>query len=192
MSNTILIIGLGNPGPEYEKTRHNAGRMALMRWRKKEDLPEFVENKKLFALVSEGKIKSHKVIAALPQTFMNNSGKAVGALAKYYKVKPSQVVILHDDMDIPLGRMKISFAKSAGGHKGVASCLRALKTEEAWRFRIGTGKSSKWRERNLNKLVIAKFSAGEALKLAHTLRDVSEALTLTIAESPEAAMNEYN
>src|SRR3989338_8015283 len=193
-SNIKLIIGLGNPGPEYEKTRHNVGRDIVLSWQKKNELADFNENKKMFALISENKIGKNKVILALPETFMNNSGKAVAALIKFYKIKPdlNSVIIIHDDMDIPAGKMKISVNKSAGGHKGVASVLRALKTENVTRFRIGTWKAKKWHERDLNKLVVAKFSPSEQLLLKKSMKMAGEALTLAANEGIEKAMNEYN
>jgi len=95
-------------------------------------------------------------------------------------------------MDIPAGKMKISVNKSAGGHKGVASVLRALKTENVTRFRVGTWKSKKWHDRNLNKLVVAKFSPSEQLQLKKTRAMAAEALTLAINEGTEKAMNEFN
>lgn len=193
-SNIKLIIGLGNPGPEYEKTRHNVGRDIISAWCKKENFDSFAENKKLLSFISEDKLGKNKIILALPQTFMNNSGKAVGALLKFYKIKPdpNNVIIVHDDMDIPVGKMKISINKSAGGHKGVASVLRALKTENVTRFRIGTWKSTKWHDRNLNKLVVAKFTPSEQVQIKKAQKMASEALSITITESVEAAMNQYN
>ena len=193
-SNIKLIIGLGNPGPEYEKTRHNVGRDVVLSWQKKNELADFNENKKMFALISENKIGKNKVILTLPETFMNNSGKAIAALSKFYKIKPdlNSVIIIHDDMDIPAGKMKISVNKSAGGHKGVASVLRALKTENVTRFRIGTWKAKKWHERDLNKLVVAKFSPSEQLLLKKSMKMAGEALSLAANEGIEKAMNEYN
>ncbi|OHA51193.1 MAG: aminoacyl-tRNA hydrolase [Candidatus Terrybacteria bacterium RIFCSPLOWO2_01_FULL_40_23] len=193
-SNIKLIIGLGNPGPEYEKTRHNVGRDIVLSWQKKNELADFNENKKMFALISENKIGKNKVILTLPETFMNNSGKAIAALSKFYKIKPdlNSVIIIHDDMDIPAGKMKISVNKSAGGHKGVASVLRALKTENVTRFRIGTWKAKKWHERDLNKLVVAKFSPSEQLLLKKSMKMAGEALSLAANEGIEKAMNEYN
>lgn len=199
MSNIRLIIGLGNPGPEYEKTRHNVGRNIVIKWRAANELNDFSENKKFFSLLSEGKIAKNKIILTLPQTFMNNSGKAVAALAKFYKINtkaknfdPGQIIILHDDMDIPIGKMKISINKSAGGHKGVASVLRALKTENVTRFRIGTGKTAKWHDRDLNKLVVAKFSPSEEPLIKKVMKHATEALTMAVSAGVEAAMNEYN
>ena len=193
-SNIKLIIGLGNPGPEYEKTRHNVGRDVVLSWQKKNELADFNENKKMFALISENKIGKNKVILTLPETFMNNSGKAIATLSKFYKIKPdlNSVIIIHDDMDIPAGKMKIFVNKSAGGHKGVASVLRALKTENVTRFRIGTWKAKKWHERDLNKLVVAKFSPSEQLLLKKSMKMAGEALTLAANEGIEKAMNEYN
>jgi len=150
----ILIIGLGNPGEEYKNTRHNIGREVAEKCAKKNDLPDFEYDKKSNALVAQGKIgpasakgyseaKKEKVVFALPETFMNKSGLAVSALAKYYKIKPEQIFIAHDDVDLPVGRMKISFDKSSAGHKGVENVMKNLKTQKFWRGRIGIGGKSR-------------------------------------------------
>ena len=188
----ILIIGLGNPGLEYEKTRHNAGRSAVTKWQKKEGLPEFAQNPKQQALVSEGKIGRTKVVGALPETFMNKSGIAVGALAKYYKAKPEHIVVVHDDADLPLGTLKIVFNRGSGGHKGVESVMRALKTEAFVRIRIGIGKNTKWHERDLNKVVIGKFTPQQQTLFFKGMRKAIEALSTIAQEGRERAMNGFN
>src|SRR6185437_15078568 len=133
---SIVIVGLGNPGNEYEKTRHNAGRLAVEQIAKKEDFDDFELNKKAEALVTEGKIGKEKVTLVLPETLMNKSGKSVTALVKSIKAAKNLVVI-HDDLDLPLGTIKMVFARGSGGHKGVESIMRALRTEEFTRIRIG-------------------------------------------------------
>ncbi|OHA47723.1 MAG: aminoacyl-tRNA hydrolase [Candidatus Terrybacteria bacterium RIFCSPHIGHO2_01_FULL_48_17] len=188
----ILVVGLGNPGEEYEKTRHNAGRNAVIKWQKKEGLRQFSENSKQRSLITEGRIGGTKVITALPETFMNKSGVAVAALVKYYKIKPDAIVVVHDDADLPLGTLKIVFNRGSGGHKGVKSVMRALKTEAFVRIRIGIGKNMKWHERDLNKLVIAKFTPLHQTQLNKALKKTIEALTVVVREGYERAMNEYN
>lgn len=186
-----LLIGLGNPGIEYEKTRHNAGRIALSFFQKKNALPAFSENKKFLSLISEGKIGKEKVVLALPETMMNNSGKAVSALTSFYKVKPERVIVLNDDSDIVFGKMKISFAKSSGGHRGVDSAKRALKTEKFWRIRIGIQPSAKKHIPAMD-LVLKTFKPAEADTFKKTLKRINEALTVFIEESPDRAMSEFN
>ena len=134
-----LILGLGNPGKEYEHTFHNLGRMAGMKIRKEINLPEFALKEQFQSLLSEGRIKKERITIALPETFMNKSGNAVGPLARYYKVKPDHIIVIHDDADIRLGNIKIVKNRNSAGHKGVESVIRALKTEDFIRmteFRI--------------------------------------------------------
>jgi PTH1 family peptidyl-tRNA hydrolase len=186
-----LFIGLGNSGKEYEETRHNAGRLALFAFQKKLDLPDFLENKKFHALISEGKVGKEKVIMALPETMMNNSGKAVGALSAFYKTKPDRVIILHDDSDIVFGNMKMSFAKSSGGHRGVESVKRALKTEKFWRVRIGIQPSAK-KHVPAMELVLRKFKPAEQIILKKMFKRINEMLEHLLADGPDRAMNQFN
>lgn len=206
-----LIVGLGNPEVEYENTRHNAGRTALSFFQKKTSFPVFVENKKFVALISEGYMgksqrtvgiptsvlknkkstSGEKVVLALPETMMNYSGKAVGALVSFYKIKPQYVIVLHDDSDIIFGNIKISFAKSSGGHRGVDSVRRALKTEKFWRIRIGIQPSIKKRVSAMD-LVLRKFKPAEAIEFKKVTKKIIEALYMCIEKSPEQAMNRFN
>ena len=184
-----LIIGLGNPGQDYDNTRHNIGRETAQASRKKFDVPDFRFEKKWNVEISEGKIGKEKIIIALPNTFMNKSGAAVGALARFYKVKPAALIVIHDDADIALGSAKLSFGKRSAGHKGVESIIRALKTNEFWRFRIGiAGK----RDIPAEKIVLKKFTPDEKRLTAKITKKTIEALEQAITESPERAMNGYN
>ena len=140
-------------------------------------------------LVTEGKIGKEKLIQLLPETFMKKSGNAVGPAARFYKIKPALVVLVHDDSDIELGRGKLSFNKSSAGHKGVESVIRALKTEAFWRFRIGIQKKKRV---EANKLVLQKFSPDEKRAAAKIVKKTLEALETLLGEGPEVAMNDYN
>lgn len=134
-----LIVGLGNPGKQYENTRHNAGFMVVdaladelgWKWSKK-----FL----MGALVAEGNINGKKTILAKPQTFMNRSGQAVGKLAKKYKVDPADIVVVYDDADIELGDLRWRDAGSAGGHNGMKSIIHILGTQDFPRLRVGIGR----------------------------------------------------
>lgn len=185
----ILIIGLGNPGKQFEGTRHNVGRAIVGAFQKKTAAPNFVLNKKWGALTSEGGQGKNKFVLLLPETFMNKSGNAVGAAARFYKVKPASIVVIHDDSDIEFRRAKMSFNKSSAGHKGVESIIRALKTEAFWRFRIGIQKKKRV---DAEKLVLQKFSPDEKKIIAKTVKKTIEAFTVLLQETPEAAMNTYN
>src|SRR3989344_8563174 len=133
-----LIIGLGNPGPQYFNTRHNFGWLALNYLQ--DSLPGFSiweTSDKFKALISEGQIGNEKIILVKPQTFMNNSGQTVKLLADFYKIDPSDILILHDDLDLTLGQIRVSQNISAGGHKGVASIIEKLGTKNFARLRLG-------------------------------------------------------
>ena len=185
-----LIIGLGNPGEEYKNTRHNIGREVAEKCAKKNDLPDFEYNKKSNALVAQGKIDKEKVIFALPETFMNKSGLAVSALAKYYKIKPEQLFIVHDDVDLPIGKIKISFDKSSAGHKGVENVMKNLKTQKFWRVRIGIGGKKKTKQ--AMEMVLKKFSAKENEEIKKVVKKSCDALVCAVSESPQKAMTVYN
>lgn len=130
-----LIVGLGNPGPEYEQTRHNAGfwlvdqiaRSALQR------------DKNFQALVGKTKIADEDIWLLEPQTFMNRSGISVGGLARFYKINPAQILVVHDELDIAPGLAKLKLGGSSGGHNGLKDITAALGTQDYWRLRIGIG-----------------------------------------------------
>ena len=185
-----IIIGLGNPGDEYEDTKHNIGREIVMKLAKKYDFPAFTHDKKANALVSLGKIEKEKVILALPETFMNKSGLAAAVLAKYYKVKPAVVFVVHDDIDLTVGRIKLSFAKNSAGHKGVESIIKNFKTNEFYRVRVGISNARKTKQ--ALEVVLKKFSAKEEPEIKKATKHAVEALVCAVAESPQKAMTEYN
>lgn len=135
MIKNYIVIGLGNPGEEYVNTRHNVGRMVLDSFAKVHKLKFWQEDKKLKSLKTEAKLKN-KALLLKPETFMNKSGESVKPLVKSKKAAETLVVI-HDDLDIPLGKLKISFNKSSGGHRGVESIMKAIKTESFIRIRVG-------------------------------------------------------
>lgn len=185
-----LIIGLGNPGEEYNGTRHNIGREIVARFAKKQEFDDFEFDKKTNALTVQGKVEKEKTALALPETFMNKSGAAVTALAKQFKAKPKELFVVHDDVDLPVGRMKISFARNSAGHKGVESVMRALKTNEFWRVRIGIGTPRKTKE--AMEVVLKKFTPKEEADIKKVMKKACDALLVAVSESPEKAMSVYN
>lgn len=185
----ILIVGLGNPGEKFQNTRHNIGREIAVALVKNFELPEFRYEKRWNSQVSEGKIGKEKIVVLLPDTFMNKSGNAVAPAARFYKTKAKDIYVTHDDADIALGRAKLSFGKHSAGHKGVESAIRALKTRDFWRFRIGIAGR---RDIPAEKLVLKKFTPDE-LKLAKKIiKKTLEAVEVVATEGPEKAMNDYN
>ena len=162
-----LIIGIGNPDPQYLQTRHNIGFMFLDYLAKKIDANDFAEDKKMNALVSKSKIEKTPIILAKPLCYVNKSGEVVAKLAKFYKVKSKDVIVVQDDLDIEFGAFKNSFEKNSGGHKGIDSIIKALKTNKFYRLRIGTSvralekareQSDKKRDAFVMDFVLAKFS----------------------------------
>lgn len=186
---TTIIAGLGNPGQEYEHTRHNSGREIAKAMKNAWDFPDFLFEKKWNAEISEGKVDKKKTVILLPNTFMNKSGSAVSAVLRFYKVKPKDLFVIHDDADIPAGSAKLSFNKHSAGHKGVESVMRALKTREFWRFRIGIGA-----KRNIpaEKMVLRKWAPDEKRAIAKVAKRTIEAAQIAVSEGPERAMNSYN
>lgn len=193
-SGVSLIIGLGNPGEEYAGTRHNAGADAVRLAVKRAGLA-FSAKSKLFADVAEGRISGRKTILASPTTFMNQSGKAAAALTRFFRIPAGRAVIVHDDMDLPFSAVKIVFGRGSGGHKGVESVFRALKTKDITRVRVGTmgaGRSQKPGRRELENIVVKRMTADERQQLARGVRKAADAVAAIAAEGTERTMNAFN
>lgn len=183
MKQIKLIIGLGNPDPEYQDTRHNVGFTLLDYVAKKDDGDDFEINKKLDSLVTKCKIDGSFVILAKPQTYVNKTGLAAAKLKNFYKVKSEQILVVQDDLDIPFGNTKISFDKNSGGHKGVESIMKALKTKKFYRLRIGLAtkslqkarqQSDKKRDEFVMNFVLSKFSKNESEELKKLFKEAYE------------------
>ncbi|GMU74091.1 MAG: peptidyl-tRNA hydrolase [Candidatus Campbellbacteria bacterium] len=194
-----LIIGLGNPGENYEGTRHNVGRMFVDFVRTQEDFPEWENEKKAVAQLSKGKIGKHDVFLSLPDTFMNKSGSAAAYLARARKVKSEHVVVAYDDIDLPLGTLKISFDRGSGGHRGLESVIKALKTREFLRVRFGIsgatpkGKTKKPQgEEKVLKFLLGAFKKEELTALKKIFKKAHEAIEVAITEGREKAMSQFN
>ncbi len=138
-----LLVGLGNPGPKYARTRHNAGFMALDRLG--EELGARFDREQHNAILARGRAGEHEVVLAKPQTYMNRSGIAVAAIARKLSIKPADITVLHDDIDIPLGKIKDKIGGGAGGHNGISSVAEHLGTPDFRRIRIGVGRPPEWR-----------------------------------------------
>ncbi len=189
----LVIVGLGNPGKEYEKTRHNAGRAAVELVAKQNGFDEFVFNKTSNALVAKGAIEGENTTLVLPETMMNLSGKAVAAFVKSPKAAKNLLVI-HDDLDLPLGTLKMVFGRGSGGHKGVESVMRAVKTQDFARIRIGVAPAGKKNqakklkdEEKVIKLVIGKWKPAEETAAKKVFKKAAEAARLFAVEGIEAA-----
>lgn len=192
----LCIVGLGNPDEQYAKTRHNAGRMAAAFLAAQEGFEKFAFNKKANAQVAEGKIGKEKAVLMLPDTMMNASGKSVSAFIKTPGAAKNLLVI-HDDLDLPLGTIKMVFARGSGGHKGVESIMRAIKTDQFTRIRIGINPKKRGpafagaaasKEEKVIKHVIGKFKPAEEALLKKTLKKAAEAARLLAVEGRDAAI----
>jgi peptidyl-tRNA hydrolase, PTH1 family len=194
----ILIVGLGNPGEEYEKTRHNAGRIILEYIAKANDFSEWKSDMKIKSLRAKGEIGGEKMELLLPNTFMNNSGNAVAPLIDSPK-KLKNLIVVYDDLDLPIGTLKISFNKSSGGHNGLESVIKKVKSREFARIRIGvsphtpTGKIRKPKgEDAVLKFLLGKFKDDELKTLKKLSKEVTEITALISADGHQKAMSIYN
>ncbi len=201
---SYTIVGLGNPGSEYENTRHNSGRFFLEAFAKENDFPDFVPDKKLKALISEGKIGKDKVLLVEPESFMNNSGESLRKIKDLrFKFKGkgkekinevTNLVVVHDDLDIPFGKFKISFNKSSGGHRGVGSIIKAVKTQAFTRIRVGIAASASVVKKSqdeaaVDKIILGKFKPSEMEELKKLSKSINSALSVLVTEGRETAMS---
>ena len=185
----IIIIGLGNPGAQYKNTRHNVGFMAVDEFAKKNDFPEFKLQKKSRTEISEKIIDEEGVVLAKPQTFMNESGKAVKVLTAQTEEKMADLIVIHDDIDLPIGKIKIVKERGSAGHKGVESIIQNISNDGLIRIRIGIGSENKV---DAMKIVLKNFSSDEQKVIDQVFQKTAEALNLFIKEGLEKTMNEYN
>lgn len=178
----IIIIGLGNPGEKYAHTRHNAGFLMLDEIRKTWGFPEFEFNKKFNAEISEGTYKiqdtKYKLLLVKPQTFMNKSCEAVQKILSFYKLTPNDIVIIHDDLDLEIGKYKISEKSSAAGHNGVQDIIDKLGTQNFKRIRIGVETSGGRINRQIpgEDFVLQDFTEEEYEKIMDLSQKISEEL----------------
>ncbi len=196
MAQKIIVVGLGNPGDEYVATRHNVGRMVLETFAKAKNLTDWVGNKKLQALTAEGRIGKKSFLLLMPETFMNKSGLAVKPLIKSPKAAEALIVV-HDDLDLPLGKFKISFNKSSGGHRGVESIIKNIKTEAFVRIRIGisgetaSGKLKKPQgEQKVIDTILGEFKKNEEAELKKIIKKAVLALEKVIADGWSVAASQ--
>ena len=183
----FIIAGLGNPGKEYERTRHNTGFLCIDYLSALYRIT--VSKIKFKSLIGEGIIQGKKVVLAKPQTYMNNSGMAAAALVRHFGVEPAQLLAIYDDMDLPLGTIRLRPGGGSGGHKGMDSLIFHLQTDRFPRLRIGIG-----RPQNSDAVdyVLEAFSAEEEAVLGPVLQAAASAVEVFLAEGIEAAMNRFN
>ena len=184
-----MIVGLGNPGKEYEKTRHNVGfrSVELVAGQLKTKIDK-IKFKALTRMVNH---QGKKILLVEPQTYMNLSGAAVSALAAYYKVKPDHILVIFDDISLPVGRIRIRRDGSAGGHNGIKSIIQSLGTDQFPRVKVGVG-AKPHPDYDLADWVLSKFSAQEEKALAPALENAAAAALLLLEQGVEKAASAYN
>ena len=185
-----LIVGLGNPGKEYEKTRHNSGYMALSKLA--EEVGAEKPARKFNALCSLVNIDGEKVILMEPLTYMNLSGNAVRAAADYYHIEPEDILIIHDDMDLPTGSVRIRRSGSAGGQKGMKHIISCLGTDAIARIRIGVGHSQTGNHDIVPDWVLSPVSKAEREDFETAVDTAAKAARAWVKEPMDRVMNQYN
>jgi len=195
-----LVVGLGNPGEQYEKTRHNIGFMLIEQF-----LKDFEPLRKTAWSNSE-KFKSdiaeiewqrehnqpEKVILCKPKTFMNNSGQAIKLIANFYKIPVTDIWVLHDDVDFPEGTLRIRQGGASAGHRGVMSVIEQLGDDKFWRFRLGIGRPGESGHDAVSHHVLDMFSHQDHGKVREMLKHATKALEMGLEQDLFAAMNKYN
>ena len=184
-----LIVGLGNPGRDYRWTRHNVGFLLVERLAEKNGID--LAKRGLKSIYGRGKIGKKDVILAKPQTFMNLSGEAVQRLLRFFKIPPEDLIVLHDDLDLPFGKIRIRLQGGAGGHKGIKSIIESLGVDVFVRFKVGIGRPGKAGQDPAD-FVLEPLSGGEREELKEMVNRNAEAVEILLLEGPQEAMNRFH
>ncbi|MFC2001763.1 aminoacyl-tRNA hydrolase [Chloroflexota bacterium] len=191
-----LIVGLGNPGRNYAHNRHNIGFMCISHFAKTQGLR--FDKKQGQARTGMGEVTGEKLVLARPQTYMNLSGQSVNRLVKRFDISPDNLIIIHDDLDLPVGRIRIRCGGSSGGHKGINSIIARLGSNDFYRIRVGVGRPAAFesspydKEAEVITYVLSDFTSEEKDIIAQVIPKVSEAILCLLTEGLTAAMNKYN
>lgn len=185
----FLIVGLGNPGGKYEITRHNAGFLCADLFA--ESMNTEIKRLKYHALTAEVNIDGHRCLLMKPQTFMNNSGEAVAEAAKFYKIPLEKIIVVFDDISLPIGKLRVRRKGSAGGHNGIKSIISHLGSENFPRVKIGVG-AKPHPDYDLADWVLASFKKEDFPALKEAMVNAGEAVKLIVNGNTDKAMNLYN
>jgi len=184
-----LVVGLGNPGPQYAKTRHNIGFMVADLLAVRLGAP-FKVHKRSGAEIVTGRLGNRSVVVAKPRTFMNESGRHVGPLAKFYSVSPADVIVIHDELDIDFGKIRLKLGGGEGGHNGLRSIANALGTKDFQRVRIGIGRPPG--RKDPAAFVLENFTAAERAEVATICELAADATELLLKAGLEPAQNQVH
>ncbi len=191
-----LIVGLGNPGRGHANNRHNVGFVCLNHFARKQGIR--FDKKQCKARIGLGEIAGSEVVVAKPQTYMNRSGRSVSLLVKKFNVSLDNLIVIHDDLDLSLGKIRIRQGGSSGGHKGVGSIITELGSQDFIRIRVGIGRPIKnegfteFSEDEIINYVLSDFTPGEKQTITQVIPRVSEAIFCLLTEGSTVAMNKYN
>jgi len=191
-----LIVGLGNPGRGYANNRHNAGFVCLNHFARSQGIR--FDKKQSKARIGSGEVVGSKVVVAKPQTYMNRSGRSVSLLVKKFNISLDNLIVIHDDLDLPLSKIRIRQGGSSGGHKGVSSIITELGSQDFIRIRVGVGRPVKnegpteFSEDEIISYVLSDFTPDEKQTITQIIPRVSEAILCLFTEGPVVAMNRYN
>jgi len=187
-----LIIGLGNPGRAYANNRHNIGFMCLHHFAKTQGIR--FDRKQGQARIGSGEIAGSEVVLAKPQTYMNLSGQSVSRLIKRFDINLNDLLVIHDDLDLPLGKIRIRRGGSSGGHKGVDSIISYLGSQDFLRLRVGIGRLIELETDEFDTIayVLSDFTLEEKQVITQAMPRVSEAILCLLGEGLVTAMNRYN
>jgi peptidyl-tRNA hydrolase, PTH1 family len=189
VADPLLVVGLGNPGPQYAKTRHNLGFMVadVLAARMGE---QFKVHKRSGAEIVTGRLAHRPVVLAKPRTYMNESGRQVGPLAKFYSVMPTDVIVIHDELDIDFGRIRLKLGGGEGGHNGLRSVANSMGTKNFQRVRIGVGRPPG--RKDPAAYVLETFSAAERQEVPAICEQAADATELLIEVGLETAQNQVH
>lgn len=185
----FLAVFLGNPGKEYEQTRHNAGFMAYSALCKK--YPVAAEKKKFDSVYGDVNIKGKRVLVLKPQTYMNLSGKAVLAAAKFYKIPTDKIIVVFDDISLDVGKIRVRRKGSDGGHNGMKDIIRCLSSQDIMRIKVGVG-SKPHPEYDLKEWVLGKIPKEQSENLSKALENTVNAIEEIVTNGIDSAMNKFN
>lgn len=191
-----LIVGLGNPGFLYSRNRHNVGFMCIRHFARTQKIR--FDRKQGQARTGIGSIAGQRVLLARPQTYMNASGESVNTLVTRFNLNPSDIIIIHDDLDLPPGKIRLRLGGSSGGHKGIDSVIARLGSKDFYRVRVGVGRpngldeSPAEKEEAVIAYVLSDFTSEEKKIINEIIPDVSQAIVCLLTKGLDAAMNKFN
>lgn len=187
-----LIVGLGNPGRSYARNRHNVGFICLNHFARAQGIK--FDKKKGLARIGTGKVADNELVLARPQTFMNNSGNSLSRLVKKFNINLNDLLVIHDDLDLPPAKIRLSFGSGSGGHKGIDSIIQELGSQDFIRIRVGIGRPDKPEisEDDIIAYVLSDFTPDEKKAIDKIIPQVGEAILCLLTEGLTTAMNRYN